>query len=402
MRLWWSRAVVPDVTSTLLAMYQQVVGGSSAREQSACEAEAARRVIRSGLTIDLSGNIFVTNLFATTLNTAALGVTGNITVNGTASVASLVVSGTALVQGLLTATAGLSVTGATVLTGTLAVSSDTTVGGTLTVTGAGPHQVVAGATGPVVLRIRNTQAGTANLAALYVGNDGDPNLLVLQAFASTYTATASALPNGAMLYVGGVGGFSLVTQNAPIRFSTNSAERLRIAATGEVLINNTSNPLNVMFHVAADVAVHTNLAALQNLGAATCNFLLFLNNANGLAGAISQVNATTVNYGTTSDARLKDDGGRATDVAALRAVVVHDFTWKADGRRARGVFAQEAHAVFPAAITEGADETTDDGSLARPWMTDYSKFVPDLIVGWQQHEAELVTLRALLALERMH
>jgi hypothetical protein len=30
-------------------------------------------------------------------------------------------------------------------------------------------------------------------------------------------------------------------------------------------------------------------------------------------------------------------------------------------------------------------------------MTDYSKFVPDLIVGWQQHDAALTALRARLA-----
>jgi hypothetical protein len=30
-------------------------------------------------------------------------------------------------------------------------------------------------------------------------------------------------------------------------------------------------------------------------------------------------------------------------------------------------------------------------------MTDYSKFVADLIVGWQQHDAEIADLRAALA-----
>ena len=35
-------------------------------------------------------------------------------------------------------------------------------------------------------------------------------------------------------------------------------------------------------------------------------------------------------------------------------------------------------------------------------MTDYSKFVPDLIVGWQQHDAELAELRALLATGKDH
>jgi hypothetical protein len=128
--------------------------------------------------------------------------------------------------------------------------------------------------------------------------------------------------------------------------------------------------------------------------------IAFVNSAAGLCGAIAQTGATTVAYQTSSDARLKDDAGRATDLAALRAVVVHDFAWKADGRADRGVFAQDAHAVFPRAVTVGTDETTVDGSLARPWMTDYSKFVPDLIVGWQQHDAALAEIRALLAAAR--
>jgi hypothetical protein len=141
--------------------------------------------------------------------------------------------------------------------------------------------------------------------------------------------------------------------------------------------------------------------AVQNLSASTQSlyYMLFYNAASGLAGFIQQTAATTVNFSTSSDARLKDDAGRARDLAALRAVVVHDFTWKADGGRDRGVFAQEAHAHYPRAVSEGTDETTADGSLARPWMTDYSKFVPDLIVGWQQHDATLAEIIACL--ERM-
>jgi hypothetical protein len=48
-------------------------------------------------------------------------------------------------------------------------------------------------------------------------------------------------------------------------------------------------------------------------------------------------------------------------------------------------------------MTEGTDATTEDGSLAQPWMTDYSKFVADLIVGWQQHDAAITALRAEVA-----
>jgi hypothetical protein len=125
--------------------------------------------------------------------------------------------------------------------------------------------------------------------------------------------------------------------------------------------------------------------------------VLFYNSAVAVAGNIAQTGATGVSYGTASDARLKTDRGRATTLDALRALVVHDFVWNADGSADRGVFAQDTYNVFPRAIQKGTDETTDEGILKHPWMTDYSKFVPDLIVGWQQHDAELAALRAAFA-----
>jgi len=169
--------------------------------------------------------------------------------------------------------------------------------------------------------------------------------------------------------------------------------------TGALTVGTTANPFAVQFAVSSSAGGGaTAVGTLTNTNAGnTGGFLWFINSAGASAGAITQASATTVTYATTSDRRLKTDHGRATDLAALRAVVVHDFTWTADGQRARGVFAQEAFAVFPDAITPGTDETTPRGDPTHPWMTDYSKFVPDLIVGWQQHDAELAELRALLA-----
>jgi hypothetical protein len=172
--------------------------------------------------------------------------------------------------------------------------------------------------------------------------------------------------------------------------------------TGQQIVNavltvNHSNQFLAQVSVAAAGPGTTGFAVRNTDPGNSMSLVAFYNSANAVAGSISQTGATTVVYATTSDARLKDDAGRATDVAALRAVVVHEFTWRADGVRDRGVFAQEAHALYPRAIAPGTDATTTDGSLAHPWMTDYSKFVPDLIVGWQQHDAELAELRALLA-----
>ena len=73
---------------------------------------------------------------------------------------------------------------------------------------------------------------------------------------------------------------------------------------------------------------------------------------------------------------------------------------RADGRPGRGVFAQEAFGVVPFVVTVGTDATDEDGRLVHPWGVDYGKYVPDLVVGWQQHEAQVAALTAqITALE---
>jgi hypothetical protein len=199
--------------------------------------------------------------------------------------------------------------------------------------------------------------------------------------------------DGALAKVAQLAGGNTFTGNQNV---SGSIVTITGAAIGKLLIN-TGNPLNGQFSIAADGAVN-NAISISNLNPAnSCYYVTCYNSTGGVAGAIRQTGATSVSYDTTSDARLKRDAGPATDLTALRGVVIHDFTWIADGQRSRGVFAQEAATVFPRAIGAGTDEVTEAGSLVRPWMTDYSQFVPDLIVGWQQHDAALAELRALLA-----
>jgi hypothetical protein len=126
--------------------------------------------------------------------------------------------------------------------------------------------------------------------------------------------------------------------------------------------------------------------------------LVWFRNAAGSAqGSIAATNSTTTAYNTSSDKRLKNDLGIATDVSVLERTVIHDFEWRATGQPGRGVFAQDAIAVHPPAITPGTDETNEDGTLLQPWAADYSKYVPELIVGWQRHQTELRELRAAVA-----
>jgi hypothetical protein len=278
------------------------------------------------------------------------------------------------------------------LAGGNAFTGNQSIAGVLSVAASGSF-VAAGAS----LSVRNTSNAANAAGLLYVGNDADPNLTIIQSFSSTTAASGSfVLPNGSMLYAGGAGGLALAAGAGAgnIRFfSGGSVERMRIQPTGEVLVNT----LQAGGKISVGIAGGTGLW-LQNVDAGNnAPFQAFVNGSFGLCGGITQTGATSVTFLTTSDARLKDDAGRATDLSALRGIVVHDFTWKVDGIRDRGVFAQDAHALYPRAVVPGTDDTTDDGTLKTPWMTDYSKFVPDLIVGWQQHDTELAALRAELA-----
>jgi len=141
-----------------------------------------------------------------------------------------------------------------------------------------------------------------------------------------------------------------------------------------------------------------NGSSWGNSGTSSAKLLTFYN-SNGDVGSIATSGSAT-SYATSSDARLKRDLGVAKNVRVLQDTIVHDFEWLVDGQADTGVFAQEAQIVKPSAITVGSDEYDASGNLLRPWQTDYSKFVPDLIVGWQQHDSQVAVLeRRIAALE---
>lgn len=90
-----------------------------------------------------------------------------------------------------------------------------------------------------------------------------------------------------------------------------------------------------------------------------------------VAGVISVAAGPTTSYGTTSDARLKQDLKSFSSGALIDALEVWDFEWIKTGERAHGVIAQAAKNIYPEAINY--DDKSDT------YMADYSKFVPLLL-----------------------
>ena len=121
----------------------------------------------------------------------------------------------------------------------------------------------------------------------------------------------------------------------------------------------------------------------------TGTMLTFRTNGESQVGSVS-FTSSGVLYNITSDKRLKNDLGAVTTTDVIANTVIHDFTWKSDGSKSRGVFAQEAAKTLPSAVKVG-----DDGEqVTDQWQVDYSKYVPDIIVELQALRARVAELES--------
>lgn len=106
-----------------------------------------------------------------------------------------------------------------------------TVGGKLSAEGFGSHSFSAGGTGTNRLFVRNTTAGTGNLADLVVGNNADAGLGFFQAFSSTYTTSGSAVANGVRLGTNGAGGLQIDANSGAVNVYTGTGGTGTLRAT---------------------------------------------------------------------------------------------------------------------------------------------------------------------------
>ena len=172
----------------------------------------------------------------------------------------------------------------------------------------------------------------------------------------------------------------------PFTFSTNAAERMRIDASGNLLVGTTTLGGANGFSIDV-VGINGVSAALWNRTArATTSYPAIFRDNSVDIGSISYTN-TAVAYNTTSDARLKHDIVNAPEASNLiDAIQVRSFKWNVnDSEQRYGFIAQELVTVAPEAVSQPADP---DAMMA----VDYSKLVPMLVKEVQSLRARVAEL----------
>jgi hypothetical protein len=229
-----------------------------------------------------------------------------------------------------------------------------------------------------LLHIKSTGSATATIEA---GGGGDA---VLDIKAAEVSGGESIIRFSDS--VSGVG-FITYAQNDGgsdyMRFGTASTERMRIDASGNLLIGVTSiSDATSRTYGNAFSGTGAN-ANWTSWGSGSQTHALF-RNGTGVVGSIV-TNSSSTTYNTSSDQRLKDnivDAPSSSD--DIDAIQVRSFDWKADGSHQKyGMIAQELMTVAPEAVS--GDPESDE-----MMGVDYSKLVPMLV-------KEIQSLRARVA-----
>jgi len=368
-------------------------------------------------------NLF--NTVATTINFAG-GASTALNV-GHASGTNTILGATSFSQAA-TFSAGAVIAASQALTGTVANS---TISGFLSVAATtGTFTNVGGTLSTATQNNVTTMTGLTTVGALNVGS-------ITSGFGAIDVG-ADAITTTGTLTGGG---------------TSFSANNITLTATGEIapgsgnigqFRTSSASPSSTVTGVR--ISDLTVIASIWSGGTTTTaqthiNFI----NGNGTVGSIS-TNGTATAFNTASDKRVKTIFNLATDMSALKSLEVWDGEWNVDQRKDRFLIAQDAYLIKPSAVTVGDDTvdaiyedyfedveekytenvvelfTDETGKqwqhitplqktrkiqvkkqrfvrwtkrLMNPWSIDYSKFVPELIAGWQDHERRLTRLESM-------
>ena len=186
---------------------------------------------------------------------------------------------------------------------------------------------------------------------------------------------------------------TMSTQNAnAVAITGGSATGLTEVVTNKLGIG---TGVNHTVELRYDRSTYIGLNITPTADSGPGSAVVFNNATGGVAGSINTT-ATTTNYNTSSDLRLKHAIEKlvgSLDIINMLSPV--SFRWKVNDEKGEGFLASELQHIIPAAVTSEPDALNDDGSI-RPQQVDHSKLIPRLVGAIQELLQRVEALEAQL------
>ena len=185
-----------------------------------------------------------------------------------------------------------------------------------------------------------------------------------------------------------------VSNSFVIRDETGGANKFVILTTGEVVINDTARTLACVQHISFDGANEQGLCiknTANNSSGAAIRFIDHAGNQSG--GGIYFTDSNSINYATSSDARLKENVADMTGaIDRVKALAPKRFNFiSSPDTTIDGFLAHEAQVVVPEAVI-GTENAVDDDDNPVYQAMDAGRLVPLLTGALKEAIAKIETL----------
>lgn len=198
-------------------------------------------------------------------------------------------------------------------------------------------------------------------------------------------------------------GIYLSQAGSNLRLYTNASERMRIDASGNVLVGTTSQIEGSRVCISATNGLGINVTGAGG-GALNANYVStgtgyfgYFKYGGAVVGSITSTGSSTA-YNTSSDYRLKENVVTITDgIERVKQLNPSRFNFISNAdTTVDGFIAHEVQSIVPEAITGEKDAVDEDGNPEYQGI-DQAKLVPLLTAALQEAITKLETLEARVA-----
>jgi len=177
-------------------------------------------------------------------------------------------------------------------------------------------------------------------------------------------------------------------------FRTDDAERMRLDNTGRLFVNVTTASLGSRMHIKYTGSTEQGLVLENSVNNSSGAAIRFVDHTGAFTGGgVYFSDSNSINYATSSDARLKENVADMTGaIARVKALAPKRFNFITDPNiTVDGFLAHEAQTVVPEAVVGTENGVDDDGNPMYQAM-DTSRLVPLLTAALKESIAKIETL----------